>query len=394
MGRHGENIRKRKDGRWEARYITGHDINGKAQYKYLYGKTYDEVRDLKKQMMSQRITQDSSRTRTLHSNSSNQAKITFGQLIDDWLSSIQSEVKESTYSKYVFLTKKHILPELGHLLLASMTNETIEEFTSKKLEEGRLNGEGGLSPKTVSSLLSLIKLSLNFGVQRKYFCPENVIVKNPRQNKPDIMILSLSDQQKLEEYLFDNPCKIHVGIVLSLYAGLRIGEVCALQWGDFDFENNIVNIQRTIMRIQDITPGAEKKTKILIGQPKTENSLRAIPLPSFLINYIRKEYGRKYHYILTGSEHYMEPRTYYLKYKKTMQHCNLGHFTYHALRHTFATRCIENNFDLKSLSEILGHANVTTTMQRYVHPSMSLKRQHMDNLESLTIHSPSFSQNE
>lgn len=391
MGRHGENIHKRKDGRWEARYITGYDLNGKARYKYLYGKTYYEARELKNQLESQQSIHNSSAINHPKNNTAKDTgkdiRMTFGELLNDWLISIKPDVKESTYAKYVFLAEKHILPELGNIPLTHLNTETIETFTSMKLANGRLKGHGGLSPKTVSSLLSIIKLALRFGSERKYFCSNNVIVKNPKQNKPDIMILSLKEQQKLEEYLFQNPNKIHTGIILSLYAGLRIGEVCALQWGDFNFDNNTVTVQRTITRIQDVSPEAEKKTKVVIDRPKTECSYRTIPLPSFLIRYIKNESRIKSFYILTGSETYMEPRYYYLKYKKIMEACDLAPFTYHALRHTFATRCIENNFDLKSLSEILGHANVTTTMQRYVHPSMSLKRQHMDRLENIASHS-------
>lgn len=387
LGRHGENIRKRKDGRWEARYIMGYDEHGKAQYKYLYGKTYYEVRDLKNRMMSEKATRKSL------DNTSNM-KITFGQLLDDWLLSIRQDVKESTYSRYVFLIRKHILPELGNLFLINMTSETIDRFTCKKLNEGKLNAKGGLSPKTVSGLLSIIKLALDFGKERKYYCPDSIIIKNPRQNRPEIMVLSLQEQQQLERYLFAGQEPVHTGILLSLYAGLRIGEVCALKWGDFSFMNNTVTICRTIMRIQDVSPDAVHKTKIVIGQPKTECSNRTIPLPAFLVRYLRRIGDSKNCYVLTGSEEYMEPRTYYIKYKKIMEICHLEQFNYHALRHTFATRCIENDFDLKSLSEILGHANVTTTMQRYVHPSMNLKRQHMDKLEHISVCGQDFSQDE
>lgn len=382
MSRHGENIRKRADGRWEARYIIDYDENGRARYQSLYGKTYTEVRDLKNARMAQQTAQNSVQSVRMNTGV---YKVTFGQLIVDWLNSVETDVKESTYSKYVFLVEKHILPELGKELLVNMTGEVIDQFVSKKLKEGRIHAEGGLSPKTVSSLLSLIKLALDFGTQRGYCCPNNVVVKGPRQIKPDIMVLSTNEQQKLEQYLFSHLNRLHLGIVISLYAGLRIGEVCALKWSDFDFENNTVAIQRTMMRIQDVSSEAVQKTKIIVGRPKTECSNRVIPLPAFLIEDIRLISGCPSHYILTNSESYMEPRSYYRKYKKIMESCGLGQFNYHALRHTFATRCIENNFDLKSLSEILGHANVSTTMQKYVHPSMSLKRQHMDRLGKIAI---------
>lgn len=382
MSRHGENIRKRKDGRWEARYIVGHKENGKAQYQSIYGRTYEEVRDLRNAHMAQMVAQNTVQSVQMDTGV---YKVTFGQLMVDWLKSVESDVKESTYSKYVFLVEKHILPELGKELLATMSNETMDQFISKKLKEGKIHAEGGLSPKSVSSLLSIIKQALDFGVQRGYPCPNHIIIKGPRQKKADIMILSQQEQQKLEQYLFTCFDEIHAGMILSLYAGLRIGEVCALKWSDFDFTNNTVAVQRTMTRIQDVSPNAAQRTKIVIGRPKTECSNRIIPLPAFLVHDLSLLSSQPSFYILTNSESYMEPRTYYRKYKIEMEHCGLGHFNYHALRHTFATRCIENNFDLKSLSEILGHANVTTTMQKYVHPSMNLKRQHMDRLGKITI---------
>lgn len=388
MSRRGENIRKRADGRWEARYIVDYDENGKARYRYLYGKTYIEVRDLRNAQMAQQAAQNTLQSVRMDTGT---YKVTFGQLLVDWLASVQTDVKESTYSKYVFLAEKHILPELGRELLSDMNGEMIGQFVSKKLKDGKINEKGGLSPKTVSSLLSLIKLALDFGVQRGYCCPDHVVVRNPRQIKPDIMILSIPEQQKLEQYLFSDLNRLHLGIVLSLYAGLRIGEVCALKWGDFDFENNTVTIQRTMMRIQDASLEAAQKTKIIVGRPKTECSNRVIPLPAFIVDAIKAKSGCPSFYVLTDSESYMEPRTYYRKYKRIMENCDLGQFNYHALRHTFATRCIENNFDLKSLSEILGHANVTTTMQKYVHPSMNLKRQHMDRLGKIAICNQNFS---
>ena len=395
MSRRGENIRKRKDGRWEARYISGYGEDGKARYQSIYGKTYEEVRDLKyacvAQLAAQRVVQSVQMDAGIY-------QITFGQLLADWLQSVKPDVKESTYSKYVFLVEKHILPELGNELLINIDSEVVEQFVSKKLTEGKIRIEGGLSPKSVSSLLSVIKLSLNFGMRRGYECSDYLMIKGPRQKKTDIMILSTTEQKKLEQHLFSQLNGIRLGILLSLYAGLRIGEVCALRWGDFDFENNTVAVQRTITRIQNVSKDSDleesasegfhskaSKTKIVIGRPKTECSNRVIPLPAFLTHDICVMSGSPSFYLLTNSQSYMEPRTYYRKYKREMELCGLGQFNYHALRHTFATRCIENHFDLKSLSEILGHANVTTTMQKYVHPSMNLKREHMDRLGDIAI---------
>lgn len=377
MARHGENIHKRKDGRWEARHICGYGENGKAKYKYLYGKTYMEVREKRMQYMTQRSSFDRKKAAM---------KITFGQLLSDWLLSIQANVKESTYSKYFFAIQKHIEPELGTIILANLTSEDIDCYIREKLGCGKLNKKGGLAPKTVTSQLSIIKLALEFGRERGYSCPDNMVIHNPRQFMSEIQVLTIEEQHRLEKCALAMPDLIHMGIVLTLYTGMRIGEICALRWGDFDFENRLVHIQRTIMRIQDISPDAPQKTKIVIERPKTECSNRRIPLPEFLVQYLEKYRGPENAYVLTGSNSYLEPRGYYLKYKRILENCNLQKYTYHTLRHTFATRCVENGFDIKSLSEILGHADVTTTLQRYVHPSMKLKRHHMDRLQEITIY--------
>lgn len=376
MARHGENIRKRNDGRWEARYISGYREDGKAKYRYLYGKTYAEVRDKKQIMMAQNSMEKESRA---------QGKMMMGQLFDDWLLYIHLNVKESTYAKYSFLVRKHIVPELGEIPVKNLTTEDLDRFTQKKLGEGKLNQKGGLAPKTVTSLLSVIKLALEFGRERNYGCPSNITIHNPRQTAPEIQVLTPEEQKYLESCILGKYDPIHMGIMLSLYTGLRIGEICALRWEDFDFGENIVRVRRTIMRIQDVSPEAERKTKIVIGQPKTECSNRTIPLPSFLQRFVKEYQSGGKDYVLTAKQTYMEPRQYYVKYKKVMESCGLQRYNYHALRHTFATRCVENGFDIKSLSEILGHADVTITLRRYVHPSMSLKRHHMENLGNITF---------
>lgn len=376
MARRGENIRKRSDGRWEARYLYGHQKDGKAKYKYIYGKTYTEVREAKNLLIKQRGSQNLE---------SSKSKTNFYQLLEDWLAFTEVNVKPSTFSRYTFLVRKHIEPELGNILLTNLTNEDIDQFTKEKLKNGNLNRKGGLSAKTVTDILSIIKRVLSFGMERNYCCIPNIVIHCPRQNTSPIQIFTIEDQQKLENYIFENMDSLHLGILISLYMGLRIGEVCALCWKDFDFENQILSVSRTILRISNTNLNSDQKTKVIITEPKTETSKRMIPIPSFLTSVLLKYRKENSCYTLTGNHSWMEPRQYYRKYKQILKHCNLENFNYHALRHTFATRCVENEFDIKSLSEILGHANVSTTIQRYVHPSMNLKRQHMNKLETITI---------
>lgn len=376
MARRGENIHKRADGRWEARIIVAHDRGGKARYKYLYGKTYMEVKEKRNALLAQNKRKEE----TVIS-----AKTTFGQLLNDWLFFIQADVKESTYAKYVFEVRKHIEPELGDCCIKDLSSDTIARFTRKKLTEGQLSGNGGLAPKTVSDLLSVIKLALDFGRERDYGCPEHIVIRNPRQNISGIQVLKQAEQERLERYILEHPDPKCIGILLSLYTGLRIGEVCALRWGDIQFEDKILSVQRTITRIQNVDTDLEERTRIVIGSPKTGSSRRQIPMPEFICSFLKEQRKDPSAYLLTGTQSYLEPRSYYTKYKQIMQKCGIAQYNYHALRHTFATRCAENGFDIKSLSEILGHADVSTTLRRYIHPTMDMKRRQMERLQTIAI---------
>ncbi|MCI8465907.1 MAG: site-specific integrase [Lachnospiraceae bacterium] len=383
MARHGENIRKRKDGRWEARLLCGYREDGRARYKYIYGKSYAEVKEARNQFLSRNLlygvwASEYSRTNTK-----------FSSLLSDWLSSVRQNVKESTYSRYQAMVEKHIRPELGGFLLSELSGEIIDQFARKKLYQGNLKKSGGLSPKTVAGFLSVIRLAMDYGAGKGYVCPPHMVIRNPRQKAPEIQILDPGEQRRLETFVLQEKNTVGFGILISLYLGLRIGEVCALRWEDLDIKNGLLSVQRSIQRIPDsgteTDSSVHAKTKIVIDTPKTHSSSRKIPIPSFMLPLFQQYQTEKSCYVLTGSPNYLEPRMYYRKYKQLLKKCGLEHFNYHALRHTFATRCVENNFDIKSLSEILGHANVATTLQRYVHPSLHLKRRHMDRLESVAI---------
>lgn len=375
MPRHGENIRKRNDGRWEARVLCGSPEQGKSRYKYLYSQSYAEVRAKKNQLLAAQAAKGKT------------SQITLAALMEEWLGAARVSVKESTYAKYVFAVERHILPALGCLPLAELTEDKISRFARGKLAHGGLRGNQGLSPKTVTGLLSVLGLALAFGRAAGYGCIDRTAIHYPKNIWKESRALSLGEQNALESYLFrKEPTPIGAGIILSLYTGLRLGEVCALRWEDISFENATLRVQRTLTRIQSVSSKADApKTRLVMGEPKTEKSNRIIPLPAFLARFLLPLRGEDGQYLLTGSAQSMEPRSYYEKYRRVLKACGLEGFTYHALRHTFATRCVENDFDLKSLSEILGHSHVSTTLQRYVHPSMSLKRRHMEAMERVAI---------
>lgn len=381
MGRRGENIRKRKDGRWEARVIYTHDLSGKAKYRSFYGRTYLEAKKKKNEFIQNHLNPDHV------SNGRNQAefKITLKQLMEEWMESRRNEVKESTFAHYKNIVEKHILPALGETCLQNLQTETIDDFLKEKLISGRIDRKGGLSPKTVADIRSVLVLALKFARKKHYACQIEQDIYYPKIRRSAAKVLTREEQAKLEQFLFQNPSPLGLGILLVLYGGLRIGELCALKWKDFNPESGTIRINKTLIRIQNVTSDSQERTKIMIGQPKTESSNRLIPLSSFLTELLIKHQKSDETYLITGNKSYLEPRVCLDKYKHILNQAGLHSFTFHSLRHTFATRCVESGFDIKSLSEILGHANINTTLQRYVHPSIEAKKQQMDRLEEISV---------
>lgn len=380
MGRHGENIRKRKDGRWEARVISGYDANNKARYYSIYGKTYAEVKEKRVEWLRKIDL-----AKPLLLNQSNPHKFTVAQLTDEWIRSKKDMVKESTYVHYSRIIHNHIVPELGDFYISALTTDIIDSFLRKKLHTGNLETGGPLSPKTVSDIRSVVLQVLEYARIRKYPCDVNNRIFCPRSASNRIKVFSLEEQQSLEKLLYYNTNAFKLGILVTLYSGLRIGEVCALQWKDIHLKEGTIYISKTIIRIQDTDPFSTQKTKLMVTHPKTDTSHRIIPLPSFILKFLESNEQTPDYFLLTGSLHPLEPRSCLAKYKRLLRIAGLKSYTFHTLRHTFATRCIENGFDAKSLSKILGHASVSTTLQRYVHPSMDLKRAQMEKLKGLSI---------
>ena len=371
MSKPGENISKRKDGRWEARYIKGYHENGKAVFGYVYGRSYQEAWEKKRQALQALCQKEEALSG---------ANCLFNSLLDRFLERKKTTVKRSTYSHYCEIVNNHIRPVLGKLPANRITGQIIDRFASDKLESGRLDGTGGLSAKNVRDILSVIKMTLDIALadeillKKVSFAKPRLSVKKAEILSPEAqnIILSLGNSENLREF----------GYYLCLQTGLRIGEICALQWNDVDFENQILRIGKTMLRIRN-PASSGRKTKIIFDLPKTQSSVRIIPLPETLARQL--EWRRQFAvssdaFVLTGTHAYIEPRLYTYNYKQFLNKHHIQNCGFHALRHTFATRCIEKGFDAKSLSELLGHANVKITLERYVHPSLDLKRAHMQRL--------------
>lgn len=288
-----------------------------------------------------------------------------------WLKTVKIRCKKSTYSNYQYTVYSRIIPKFGKIKKSNITSELINNYTVELLDEG-------LMPKTIKDILILLGQILKFS---------NISIKiaMPKIPKNEIQIFSKEEQAKLEKNLLENMDLINFGIFFCLYTGLRIGELCALKWENIDIKNKKIKIKKTINRIKDTDNKSKNKTTIIIDDPKSISSIREIPIPKFILP-ILKEFGKNVSensFLITGNDKFIETRTYFNHYKKVLKNINLKSYNFHALRHTFATRCIENGCDPKTLSEILGHSSVKITLERYVHPNYENKVKMMNQLKPI-----------
>lgn len=368
MSKRGENIYKRKDNRWEGRYVKGRDQNGKALLGYVYAQSYNEVKH------------KLALAKTSASESTAAAKKDLAYYLEGFLSYSKTNVKPSTLVKYRAIIFNHVIPEIGALLPQNLTSAVVDSLSTK------LMCEKGLSPKSVRDILSVLKTAIKYIKRQTGGAPSGVEFTYPRERKKEMRVLTKDEQDRLVAFLLNDMDEVKFGVLLALLTGIRIGELCALRWENI--KEDSIRINETMQRIsslEDTEP--DKKTYIEIGDAKSESSKRDIPLTSFaasLCSEIRPLNPRAF--VLTGSENkFMEPRTLQYKFAKYAADCNLKNVHFHCLRHTFATRCVEVGFEVKSLSEVLGHSSVKITLDRYVHSSPELKRQNMEKLAAIGL---------
>lgn len=354
MPRRGENIYKRKDGRWEARYVKEITVDGRKKYGSVYADNYKDVKAKQQKCL-------------LHPTKAvcNSMNLTVNVLIAEWLDSIKNQVKPNTYQKYESVCKNHIVNEIGSILVKLISNYTIINFTNHLKEKN-------LSAKSINDILIVIGLAFKYAEEVYEITTPRI--RYIKEEKKDIRVLSVNEQLQLTTYLNNNVDVYKFGILLALYTGIRVGELCALQWKDITDE--YIQINKTMTRIKT----ENGKTEIKIGSPKSESSKRFIPTPQCLLPLIYQFKGNGY-VLSTDKLDYTEPRLMQIKFEKMISECGLEKTNFHALRHTFATRCVEAGVDVKTLSEILGHSDVKTTLNKYVHSSFELKQKSMKQLE-------------
>ena len=295
----------------------------------------------------------------------------FKECSEIWLGSQRYSVKESTLSHYYDIVENHLIPRFGEVPIDKFEAKDLINFNNYLLEHGNKKNDGGLSPKTVRDIDVILHQILKFhGV--------DIRVKGPKIAKKAIAILDKSEQRKIESYVSAHLNSYNAGIIISLNTGLRIGEVCALKWEDVDFDENVIYVRKTILRVKDINN--PNKSKVIIDRPKTDAAVRWVPINRKLEYVLRKIKSKPSHYILTDSPKFIDPRNYYDRYRTILKKLDIDNYNYHILRHTFATRCIEVGADSTSLSEMLGHISIKTTLSLYVHPTVESKRKFLDKI--------------
>ena len=294
----------------------------------------------------------------------------FRVVTEEWLKYKKNTVKKSTYYNYSYSVEKYLYPKFADQDITQIKdyNDFIEKLTDT------------LAPKTVRDIITKLKEIINF-YEEEHNTKLNIKKMSlTKMNKKEIQILSNKEKQKLEKYCIEQNSLKSLGILICLNTGLRIGEVCALRWENIDFESKKIHIEKTIERIYS---KEENKTIVIIDTPKSITSVRTIPINSKLYNILKQIRGKskKTDFVLTGSsEHYVEPRNYQYHFKEILKRSKVKKYKFHTLRHTFATNCIEAGMDIKSLSEILGHADVSITLNIYVHSSDKAKRKYLEKI--------------
>lgn len=298
---------------------------------------------------------------------------TINEITELWKEEKKRYVKKSTYAAYQLLIQNHIKDYFGDLY--EVSEEQVQQFVFKKLDEG-------LSEKTIKDIIIVLKMILKFGVKNGYLDYVLIEAKFPtKQTNKNLEVLSKSEQKKFMDYLRDNFTFKNLGIFICLSTGMRIGEICGLKWCDIDVNEGIIKIRHTLQRIYIIEEG-ERHTELLLDTPKTANSIRDIPMSTELLRMIKSinKIVNENYFVISNDEKPIEPRTYRNYYKKLCKKIDMPELKFHGLRHSFATRCIESKANYKTVSVLLGHSNISTTLNLYVHPNKEEKKKCIDKM--------------
>lgn len=297
--------------------------------------------------------------------------IAFSDIANSWLMSNYNSVKESTYFDYKYVIKKYFNPELKDKSIKQLLKYDFNIL---------INNLNNLDKTSIKKIVTILKSILKYA-ERKYDVDFKLdLIKVIDKETKEIKIFTTREKKKLVNHCYNSEILKEVGILVSLYTGLRIGELCALKWKDIDLNKDILTVNHTLQRVS-----TDKGTKILFGPPKTRSSLRQIPINKTLHNilyriYVLNNYNKNSFFLTGSTTEFIEPRNYQYTFKVLLENLKIPYHNFHILRHTFATDCININMDVKTLSRILGHSNVNITLNKYVHPSFKKAKVYLERI--------------
>lgn len=378
-------IRKKKSGRWEALMSNGYDKTGKPKTKYLSAKTRQEVI---RKVDDFKVAKHTGTYIEFNN-------LTVGGWLDTFYETyVVGKVKISTRVNDESIIKHHLKPYIGRIKLTELKGFQVQKFYNQMLIDGRVDGKGGLNPKTIRNIHLTLHKALEQAVKN------DLLVKNPlksvilpRQEKKQIQILTPEEQRSLNKVCFEHPWGM--AVLLTLYSGMRMGELLGLTWDNIDFDNNKLKVTKQLGRLKDYSEGAKAKTKLFLrNETKTVRSTRQIYIAPVIMDKLKeyklqqevesKQWGKAYHNLnmvfCREDGQFIDPATFRDFYLRTLKQAGVGHKTFHALRHTFATRALESNANIKTVSEILGHASIQITLDTYSHVSEELQQDTMQKI--------------
>ncbi|OEG17234.1 hypothetical protein RV12_GL001433 [Enterococcus quebecensis] len=363
----GENIYKRKDGRWEGRYPKARKNDGSIHYGYVYAQSY---RSVKEQLLEKKI-----QTTVFYSKTKKEFYGTFGDWTKIWLTSIMApKIKESTFASYKNKIELHVLPFLEGRPLKKIVPTDIDQLIEHLSKT--------LSASSVHVIFRIVKGCFEAAKDRAYIysnpCEDTVL---PKVHKEKVRALTRGEHKAIEQASLQT--QKGLPILIALETGMRIGEICALKWEDIDFESSMIHVHRTTQRIS-LPDESGNKTQIIETAPKTPNSNRFIPLSLKLKQSLviwKKE--SKSQFVIGNGDHAIEPRTVSYRFEQIKQQIGLTDISFHSLRHTFATRCVELGVNIAAISSLLGHSSIKLTLDTYTSSFLEENRRAIKKLDEL-----------
>ena len=364
MARRGENVYKRKDGRWEGR-VLGKD----GKYRYFYATSYRQVKEKIKNASEQPVVRQIQRNTGA------------AELFSTWVRQVQTQVKPTTFENYESCIRRYVIPFFEQAPNKTISVKTVTAFVQ------HIEGTANLSATTKKKILTIFKTALRAGLKSM---PQRAIILEavvlPKTETKEVQVFSMAEQRQIEAAVYQMTDIRALGIVLCFYTGIRLGELCALRWSDIDLEAGTMNICRTVSRTRCFEAGGPK-TMLLVGSPKSRKSARKIPLPAFLLKLIQEHWrsASDHYYVVSGKDVPIDPRSYEKIYKNVLSFAGVKDRKFHAIRHTFATRALELGVDIKTISEILGHSGVSVTLNIYAHSMLEQKKKAIDKFNQMHV---------